>query len=109
VAFDFNGDPLSSNADGNGEIFLLDGGTLAQVTVTPGPIGSGAPAITATGQRIAFLSSLDLVGMNPEGNQEIYLADCGAPPVTAIPTVAPVGLVLLAVVLAIAGMAAVRW
>jgi len=109
VAFDFNGDPLGSNADGNGEIFLLDGGTLAQVTVTPGPIGSGAPAVTATGQRIAFLSSLDLVGQNPEGNQEIYLADCGAPPVTAIPTVAPVGLVLLAVVLAIAGMAAVRW
>jgi len=109
VAFDFNGDPLGSNADGNGEIFLLDGGTLSQVTVTPGPSGSGAPAITATGQRIAFLSSLDLVGMNPEGNQEIYLADCGAPPVTAIPTLVPGALVALILLLAIAGLAAVRW
>jgi Tol biopolymer transport system component len=108
VAFDFNGDPVGDNADGNGEIFLLDGATLGQVTVTPGPSGSGAPAISTDGRRIAFLSSLDLVGMNPEENQEIYLADCGLPPVTAIPTLAPAALALLALMLATAGLAAVR-
>lgn len=109
VAFDFNGDLVGGNADGNGEIFLVDGGVLSQVTTTPGPSGSGAPAITATGQRMAFLSALDLVGQNPEGNQEIYLADCAAPPVTEIPTLAPAGLVVLALLLALAGLVAVRW
>jgi len=75
IAFESNADPLGSNGDGNSEIFLWDVSTgLAQITNTTSG-NSVSPAINAAGNRIAFVSSTDLVGSNSDGNSEIFLWD----------------------------------
>jgi Tol biopolymer transport system component len=63
------------NADGNGEIFFFDTATnsFTQVTDTTGFGGNSDPALSDEGTRIAFRSSYDLTGGNPDGNQEILL------------------------------------
>ena len=62
------------NADGNYEIFLYTQGSgLTQLTNTTGGF-TGEPSINADGTRIAFISSSDLTGSNPDGNREIFLA-----------------------------------
>jgi MYXO-CTERM domain-containing protein len=75
IAFESEADPLGTNGDGNFEIFLWDASTgLTQITNTTSG-GSFFPAINAAGNRIAFQSIADLVGTNPEGNNEIFLWD----------------------------------
>ena len=78
IAFESNADPLGSNSDGNFEIFLWDASTgLAQITNTTS--GSSVyPAINAAGDRIAFVSSANLVGSNSDGSTEIFLWDASA-------------------------------
>ncbi len=46
-----------------------------QVTVTPFGVGMFEPSISADGARIAFRTTADLTGENPEGNFEIFVAD----------------------------------
>jgi hypothetical protein len=43
--------------------------------ITPSTSTSASPAINADGTRIAFVSRGDLTGGNPDGNQELFLAD----------------------------------
>ena len=63
------------NADGNGEIFFFDAATngFTQVTDTTGFGGNSDLALSDEGTRLAFRSSYDLTGGNPDGNQEILL------------------------------------
>lgn len=67
------------NLDGNREIFLYDttAAAFTQVTDTTGAgiLANTDPAINGGGTRIAFHSSRDLTGDNPDLNLEIFLFD----------------------------------
>ena len=85
IAFASKDDPLSTNLDGNSEIFLFDGARLIQVTNTsPGDIanrvtnGNFQPSISDDGRFIAFSSNRDLAGQNADGNLEIFIYDAVA-------------------------------
>lgn len=94
-------DPGVGNADGNQEIFLVDGSSTSQITDST--VGdSFGPSLD--GGSIAFASSADLDPSvsNADGNFEIFLADCAGPSVLEIPTLGGWGLWLLA--LAVAGL-----
>ncbi|MHC4470043.1 MAG: TolB family protein [Planctomycetota bacterium] len=91
VVYSSDGDLLGTNLDGNEEIFLHDvrRSTTTQVTVTTG-CSSKAPTIDKRGRRIAFRSDGDLVGDNPDRNEEIFLKDVAKGDVTQITnTLAP--------------------
>jgi len=82
VAFASTNDPLGSNADGNSELFLFDGGSLRQITdTTPGEAsqrtrdGNFQPSISDDGRFIAFASNRDLANQNADGNFEIFIHD----------------------------------
>lgn len=82
IAFAARENPLGSNQDGNSEIFLFDAGTLRQITNTsPGNTtdrirnGNYQPSISDDGRFIAFSSNRDLVGLNADGNFEIFIYD----------------------------------
>lgn len=76
VAFTGNFNPLGSNADGSGELFVFDTqiNQLRQATNAAGGAVDGA-SISADGSRVAFSSTANLLGTNADGNQEIYLLD----------------------------------
>jgi Tol biopolymer transport system component len=75
IAFSSHADLTGENPDGNGEIFLFHTrtDTFTQVTHTESPAGNFNLAMNAAGTRIAFLSTADLTGENPDGNNEIFL------------------------------------
>jgi 6-phosphogluconolactonase (cycloisomerase 2 family) len=82
VVFEYAGDPLGSNSDGNIEIFRFDrnSDTLIQVTDTSG-CSNTHPGVSNDGQgrRIGFLSDCTELepgdGFNPDGNREVVLYD----------------------------------
>jgi Tol biopolymer transport system component/predicted secreted protein len=91
IAFASKDDPLTTNPDGNSEIFLFDGAELTQVTNTsPGDIanritnGNFQPSISDDGRFIAFSSNRDLAGQNFDGNLEIFIYDTLASSLTQL-------------------------
>jgi hypothetical protein len=102
VAFRSSANLTGANGDGNAEIFLWDSvpGTIAQVTNSLSG-ASSRPAVGArfepeedsqgrpTGNirlrtRIAFLSTANLTGDNPDGRPQIFLHDSGVDAVARI-------------------------
>ncbi|MGH8071115.1 MAG: PKD domain-containing protein [Candidatus Entotheonellia bacterium] len=79
IAFQSNADLTGGNPDGNYEIFLFNTptNTLTQITNTSGPFNIQA-SINADGTRIAFTSTADFTGENPDGSEEIFLFDTSA-------------------------------
>jgi Tol biopolymer transport system component len=82
IAFASKDDPLTTNPDGNSEIFLCDGAKLTQVTNTsPGDLanrvtnGNFQPSVSDDGRFIAFSSNRDLAGQNADANLEIFIYD----------------------------------
>src|SRR5215471_5340353 len=82
IAFASTDDPLSTNGDGNSEIFLFDSSRLVQITNTsPGGLtdrtrnGNFQPSISDDGRFIAFSSNRDLTSQNADGNLEIFVYD----------------------------------
>jgi hypothetical protein len=99
VAFRSTADLAGGNADGSAEIFVWDSlnGGITQITSAAAGASSD-PAIGAhfwaerdandhyTGNelvryRVAFLSTSDLTGDNPDGLKQVFLYDSGLPPV----------------------------
>lgn len=85
ITFASKDDPLTTNPDGNSEIFLCDGAKLTQITNTsPGDLanrvtnGNFQPSISDDGRFIAFSSNRDLAGQNADGNLEIFIYDDAA-------------------------------
>ncbi|MEW6145776.1 MAG: hypothetical protein AB1598_12240 [Thermodesulfobacteriota bacterium] len=85
VALSSEGDPTGDNPDGNREIFLFDRGTeiFTQITDTTGE-DNIVPALNSDGTLIAFDSSADVTGGNPDGNREIFLYDADTDTFTQI-------------------------
>jgi Tol biopolymer transport system component len=64
------------NPENNLEIYLFDVPTGEFTAVSSNPVGNtGAQEISEDGNRIAFGSTADINGGNPDGNEEIYLQD----------------------------------
>ena len=81
VSFVSSTDPTGGNPDRSQELFraATDGSALTQITDTT--VGfSFDTSINGDGTRIAFSSTQDLTGDNPDGNAELFLyrADTGA-------------------------------
>lgn len=96
IAFSSQADLLGTNADHNQEIFVYDvlEGLFKQVTATSGQgIFNFEAAISGDGLSVAFTSSANLVGSNPNLIPQIYLQDL-APRANAVPE--PTSLALLA-------------
>src|SRR5262245_61270252 len=83
IAFSSNRNLTGANADLGFEVFLYNtvSGTLSQITNTPSGFSSTTPSISADGTRIAFVSTGDLTGENPDGNYELFLWDFTAVPI----------------------------
>lgn len=112
IAFCYNGDLTSGNADLNREVFLwIEGGGLTQITDTTGGFNA-SPSINADGTRIAFSSNRDLASGSPgntDGNEEIFLATSQEdPPVTAVPTLSEWAQIGMAALLVGGGLLAIR-
>lgn len=87
VAFSSDADLTGGNGDKNQEIFLWSatGPTTTQVTTTTGGAGNNAnPTVSADGGVVAFRSTRDIGGLNPEGNAEIFRWSASGPTTTAI-------------------------
>lgn len=96
IAFSSQADLVGTNADGNQEIYVYDAvdDLIRQITVTSGPgIFSLEAAISGDGLSLAYTSSADLAGRNPNHIPQIYLQDL-APRANAVPE--PSSLALLA-------------
>lgn len=93
LAFVSSADLLGGNADGNQEIFVFDLLTdeLLQITSTTSGAFSADPTISGDGLTLAFTSSGDLAGGNPNRVPQIYLQSL-APRVNGVPE--PGGLAL---------------
>jgi Tol biopolymer transport system component len=77
IAFASAANINGGNPDVNDEIFLFDTSTMSTTQITHETDGfSASPSISSDGTRIAFLSTADINGGNPEGNFEIFLAVC---------------------------------
>lgn len=79
IVVDLTLDLTGDNPDGSREIFLYNtnDNTWTQITDTAAPKQSFHPSINADGSRIAFGSSDDLTGDNPDKNIEMFIvSDC---------------------------------
>ena len=94
VAFQSGSDLVGSNPDLDWEMFVLEiaSGRLTQLTHGTGNYGGFRPSISGNGRRIAFNDERPLVGPNPEGNAEVFVATCTTtepPPVVVGPAGPP--------------------
>lgn len=79
LAFLSEVDLTGGNADTSLEVFSWDAvAGLSQVT-TATASNAGSPSISRDGRRIAFWHSADLVGANPSGADQLFLATLGQP------------------------------
>jgi Tol biopolymer transport system component len=75
IAFTSSGDFNGTNADGSSEIFLSDKKKGIRQLTNGTECSSDSPAINASGTRVAFVSTCDLVGSNVSKLQQIFLYD----------------------------------
>jgi Tol biopolymer transport system component len=70
-------DLTGDNPDGSREVFLFDSSTGITTQITDAASGSSNDAkISGDGTRILFTSGSDITGENPDGNIEVFFADC---------------------------------
>ena len=76
LAFTSTRNLLGQNADGNAELFLYDVATasLRQLTNTLGG-NTRSASISGDGRRIAFSTFSDPLGLNADGNEEVFYYD----------------------------------
>ena len=77
LVFTSRGDLTGGNPDGNREVFLFDADSDTTMQITDSVGGNSSDAVLSdNGRRILFTSSSNIVGGNPDGNAEVYFADC---------------------------------
>ena len=85
IAFQATANLTGGNADGNLEIFLYDAATANLTQITNATTGfSQFPSISGDGTRVAFSSTADLSGGNPDSSAEIFLYDTATATLTQI-------------------------
>jgi len=109
IAFVSDANFTGGNPDGSFEVYLFDTvtGIITQITDETAGFSAGQ-SINADGTRIAFISNADINGGNPEGNIEIYLANCFDLDDRVIPTLSQWGLIAMASILGIVGFMVMR-
>ena len=88
VTFSSTANIGGTNADGSLEIFVRDLNAGTTVALTRTAAASLSPAISNNGRRIAFVSSADFAGRNPDLSPELYMRETTAGTTTAL-TAAP--------------------
>ena len=79
LVFDSSADVTGGNADENREIFLFDTETDMFTQLTDTTAGNNlVPVLTPDGAVIAFHSSADITGDNPDPSLEVFLFDVGS-------------------------------
>ena len=79
VVFESNADLDGTNPDGSWEVFVIRGdGTGLRAITADGSYRSDQPDVDAAGKLVAFSSTADLAGQNPEHNREIFVHDLDA-------------------------------
>lgn len=79
LAFLSEVDLTGGNADRSLEVFTWDAvASLAQISSAPSG-DAGSPSISRDGRRVAFWHRADLVGSNPQGADQLFLATVGQP------------------------------
>jgi dipeptidyl aminopeptidase/acylaminoacyl peptidase len=74
------------NPEGNDEIFLFDTNTTSFTQITDETAGfSASPSVNSDGTRIAFQTTANINGANPESNSEIFVAVCGGQAGNGVP------------------------
>jgi Tol biopolymer transport system component len=110
IAFMSRANINNGNPEGNLEIYFFNNNQSLIVQITRENTAlSFVPSISEDGSRIAFHSDGDITGGNPDGNFEIYLADCGDPSdvlQAIVPTMGEWGLIGLALLLGTIGFIA---
>ena len=66
---------LGTNPEGDPEVFLYDAETNDLIQVTNNSEQEGEVTISGDGSKVAFASTDDITGENPEGQLEIFLYD----------------------------------
>ena len=91
IAFGSSSDLVGTNPDLDWEVFVVDVASagLSQLTSGTGFYGGPVPGISADGRRVVFNDERPLLGPNPEGNAEVFLATCGS--ITEPPPACQVG------------------
>ncbi len=85
VAFESEADINGINIGGNDEIFVFDTNTLTFIQITNEPSGDSInPSISADGNLVAFQSTANINGGNPNGIPQIYLANISTGIITQI-------------------------
>ncbi len=76
IAFSSRGNINGGNPEGNQEIYLANvtTGTITQITNTTSG-NSRDPSLSANGARIAFESTANIIGPNPDNDEEVYVFD----------------------------------
>ncbi len=110
IAFASDANINGGNPDGNAETYIFDTTTSIITQITDETVGASTqPSINADGQRIAFVSSSNINGGNPEENFEIYITTCFDPATARnIPTLSEWGLLAMAGILGIVGFFVIR-
>jgi Tol biopolymer transport system component len=84
LALTSNFNLTGGNADGSSEVFRIDLGTSVATQITSSAVDSFYSAATPDGTRILFASQANFDGSNPDGSQELFLADLGPATITAL-------------------------
>ncbi len=110
IAFESSADINGGNPNGNTEIYIFD--TIAGVFIQITDQQSGdsfSPALNADGTRIAFDSTSDLTGDNPDEHCQLFLTTCIDPNAASnVPTLSEWGLITMASILGIVGFMVAR-
>ena len=109
IAFSSRSNINGGNPDNNNEIYLYNTITKVFTQITDIPGTSSLPSINADGTRIAFRTTADINGGNPDGNDDVYLATCLNPAIARkVPTLSEWGLIAMAGILGIVGFMVMR-
>ncbi|MCC5951695.1 MAG: PD40 domain-containing protein [Acidimicrobiia bacterium] len=85
IAFPSTADLVGSNPDGHSQLFLFD--VAAETTTQLTQTTSGyyySPSMAADGSRIAFASTADPLGTNPDGGDELFVVDLPGETITQL-------------------------
>lgn len=109
IAFSSDGDFVANNPDGSDEIYVFDTSLGIYTQLTDGQDDSDNPAISADGTTVAFDSTANLTGDNPDAHCQLFIRTCiDSSAASNVPTLSEWGLIAMASILGIVGFMVAR-